>query len=417
MANFEILGGKELSGEIKVAGSKNAALPLICATLLTSETCKLSNVPQITDIEILLEMIEQLGAKVKRSGDTLEINASAVKPKVVKPEFFTKLRASILLLGPLVGRFNTARLNYPGGCVIGRRPIDTHLEAVKELGGVVTEKDESFEIELEHLKDSNIYLRESSVTATENILMLVAAKSAQTIIDNAASEPHVTSLAEALKQMGAEIKGIGSNRLMVKGTDNLGGFDIRVNCDEIEAGTFIALGAAAQAPLKITNIEPMFLKPILSQIDLMNIKYDLGKDYLELKPPFNIKPVNVRTQPWPGFPTDLQPPFTVLATQVKGKTLIHETMYDQRLFYTDQLLNMGADITLCDPHRIVVNGPDELMGARIASPDIRAGIALVMAALVAKGKSVIGNIELIDRGYENIEERLKGIGAQIKRIE
>jgi len=417
MAKFEITGGKKLSGEIKVAGSKNAALPLICATLLTSETCKLSNVPEITDIDILLKMISELGAKVKRSGDSLEINAKAVKPKVIKPEFFAKLRASILLMGPLVGRFGTAQLNYPGGCVIGRRPIDTHLKAIKDLGGVITEKNESFEIELEYLKDTNIYLRESSVTATENILMLVASKSTQTIIDNAASEPHITTIAETLKQMGAEIKGIGSNRLIIKGTDNLKGFDIKINCDEIEAGTFIALGAAAQAPLKISNIEPKFLKPILSQIDLMNIKYDLGKNYLELKPPFNIKPVDVQTQPWPGFPTDLQPPFTVLATQVKGKTLIHETMYNQRLFYADQLLNMGADMTLCDPHRIMINGSVKLMGAKIASPDIRAGIALVIAALIADGKSIINNIELIDRGYENIGERLKGIGAQIKRIE
>jgi len=416
MAKFKIIGQQPLKGEIEVSGSKNAALPLICATLLSKERSILNNVPEILDIEVLLEIIKLLGARVERSGNRVSIDPSKVKPKKISPEYFAKLRASILLLGPLVGRFGQARLNHPGGCIIGRRPIDTHLEAIKDLGGKVKENADSFEAGLGEIKNRDIYLHEASVTATENTLMIAASRPTKTTIEFAACEPHITNLCQALSQMGAEIEGVGSNKIAIRGRRKLGGFNIKVIPDEIEVGTFIALGAAAQAPLTIKGIEFSNLKPILTQVDQMGIKYGLEKDKLVLKPPFKIKTAKIQTQPWPGFPTDLQAPFTILATQIRGTTLVHESMYDQRLFYIDDLVRMGANIILCDPHRAVVNGPTPLNGVNFASPDLRAGIALVIAALIAKGTSIIDNIEQIDRGYHKIEDRLKGIGAKINRI-
>jgi UDP-N-acetylglucosamine 1-carboxyvinyltransferase len=417
MAKFQIVGGKPLGGELSVVGSKNAALPLLAATLLTKDTCQITNLPDIIDVTGFLEMIKSLGAGVKREGDRVEIDGSGVEARKLDLKFFTKLRASILLLGPLLGRFNYAKLGYPGGCVIGQRPIDTHLQAIRDLGGEIKEEPEYFEAKLKKATDRTIYLREASVTATENLLMAAAHQPLTTIIEFAACEPHVENLCQMLVKMGAEITGIGSNRLKIKGKSRLRGVKMEVIPDEIEAGTFIALAAASQAPLTIKGIRMNHLKPILNQIDRMEVNYQLEKDKILLKPPFQLKPVNVQTQPWPGFPTDLQPPFTVLATQVKGTTLIHESMYDQRLYYIDELIKMNANIIHCDPHRAVVNGPAKLQAGRFFSPDIRAGIALVLAALIAQGTSEIDNINLIDRGYQKLEDRLKKVGAEIKRVD
>lgn len=417
MSRFIIQGQTKLQGEIEVAGSKNAALPLISAALLTDETVTITNVPDIIDIDILLEIISQLGVRVARDRDQIEINAKNLKPKIIDPNYFKKLRASILLLGSLLGRFGHARLNYPGGCVIGQRPIDIHIEAVKKLGGTVKEKQEYFQAELEAVKGGLIYSREASVTATENILMIAASRPSRVVIERAACEPHVETLAQMLVKMGAKITGVGSNRLEIIGRKNLSGTEIKVNPDEIEAGTFIALAAASRSKIKISKIDPDHLRPILNQIELMDIDYRLSENSIEIIPSDNFKAANVSTEPWPAFPTDLQPPFTVLATQATGNTIVHEKMYDSRLYFTDKLISMGAKIIPCDPHRVVVSGPTELTGGLITSPDIRAGIALVIAGIIAGGQSVIDNIDLVDRGYSNIEERLNKIGAKIKREE
>jgi UDP-N-acetylglucosamine 1-carboxyvinyltransferase len=421
MAKFIIQGNKSLSGSISVSGAKNAALPIIAASLLTDKTCRINNVPDILDIKIMLEIIQAMGARVERDEDTLEIAADKINIDQLPKDLFNKLRASVLLLGPMLGRIGQAKLGYPGGCIIGKRPIDIHLEAVRSLGGNVKENQNYFEAELsDQIKSNQIYLREASVTGTENLMMMAASRNATTKIERAACEPHISNLAEMLNKMGAEIKGQGTNRLAIKGTNNLNGAEIDIVPDTIEVGSFAALALAAKAQIKINNVNKREdLYPILNYLDRINANYDYdeNKRTLSFSKKQDLVSADIKTEIWPGFPTDVQPPFTVLATQTKGTTLIHETIFDQRLYYIDQLTNMGAKIIQCDPHRVVVAGPSNLKGSKIISPDIRAGMAMIIAGIIAEGKTEIDNIELIERGYEKIGKRLAEIGAQIKRSE
>jgi UDP-N-acetylglucosamine 1-carboxyvinyltransferase len=422
MAKYLIKGGKKISGEIKISGAKNAALPIIAATLLTKETCIINNVPDILDIKILLEIISQMGADVSREGNRVEITAKEVSLDSIDKNLFNKLRASILLLGPMLARLNQAKLNYPGGCIIGKRPIDIHLGIVEKLGGEIEENRDHFKAQLNEisLDNNKIYLRTPSVTATENLIMMVAGKKTEIKVENAAREPHITNLANMLNMMGAEIEGQGTNRLTIKGSKNLKGVEIDIVPDAIEASSFTALALAAQAKLKLVNVGNQDnLFPILNYLDQINAdyKHDEKNEALYFSGKQELVSANFKTSEWPGFPTDAQPPFTVLATQTKGTTLVHETIFEQRLYYIDQLTNMGAKIIPCDPHRVVVSGPTKLHGAKIVSPDIRAGMAMVIAGLIADGQTEIDNIELIERGHEDLVIKLQGVGADIIKRE
>jgi UDP-N-acetylglucosamine 1-carboxyvinyltransferase len=419
MSKFIIKGNKKLKGEIKTSGAKNAALPIISATLLTEETCRINNVPDILDIKILLQIIEEMGAEVRDEKNFVEITAKNISIDKIESDLFTRLRASILLLGPMLGRLKMAKLSYPGGCIIGKRPIDQHLEIVELLGGTVEENEDQFQATLDEITaKEKIYLRVASVTGTENLMMMAASRDKTIKVEQAAREPHISNLALMLNKMGAKITGYGTNQLTIKGSSKLKGVEIDIIPDTIEVGSFAALALAADAPITITNTggkDNLF--PILNHLDRINAKYnfDEKEETLSFSNGQDLKAADFKTEVWPGFPTDAQPPFAVLATQAKGTTLVHETVFEQRLYYIDQLTNMGAQIIPCDPHRVVVSGPTELTGSKIVSPDIRAGMAMVIAALIANGKSEIDNIELIERGHEDLVSKLRGIGADIIR--
>lgn len=419
MAKFIIKGKSKLRGNINVSGAKNAALPIIAASLLTDETCRINNVPDILDIKILLKIIEEMGAEVKQQKDQIEIKAKNISLDNIESDLFSRLRASVLLLGPMLGRLDRAELSYPGGCIIGKRPIDLHLEIVEMLGGSVKQDNDHFEATLEEIANKKqIYLRVPSVTGTENLMMMAASKKGTIRVEQAAREPHISNLALMLNKMGAEISGQGTNQLTIKGNPKLKGVEIDIIPDTIEVGSFAALALAANAEITINNVgKEDSLFPILDYLDRIkaNYKFDPKKEKITFSGKQNLEAVDFKTEVWPGFPTDAQPPFTVLATQTKGTTLVHETIFEQRLYYIDQLTNMGARIIPCDPHRVVVTGPTKLQGSKIVSPDIRAGMAMVIAGLIAEGETEIDNIELIERGHENLVSKLKGIGANIIR--
>ncbi len=424
MAKFIIKGGKPLKGTIKPGGSKNGALAIIAATLLTDQPCQISNVPEILDVKILLEIIQKLGVKVqKEKPHQYKIQAADIKTTKLDSRLVQKLRASILLMGPLLARKGKMEMLHPGGCIIGKRPVGTHFQALEKLGVEITQDKLSYYAKSasggknKKLKPAQIFLDEPSVTATENTIMAAVLTPGKTTIKYAACEPHVQDLCQFLSKMGAEISGIGTQTLEICGVKKLQGAVHKIIPDNIEVGTFAAAAAATCGDVIIQNVIPENLDPILNKLKMMGVKFELGKDFLHIKPTTNLRPSRIQTAPWPGFPTDLQAPFCVLATQANGTSLVHDWMYERRLSYIDELIKMGADIILCDPHRALVNGPKKLFSAKIGSPDIRAGIALIIAALIADGQTTIENIHLIDRGYENIEKRFCKLGANIKRIE
>lgn len=419
MAKFIIQGGKPLKGEIKVSGNKNAILPIMAATLLTSQDCLLTDVPQIGDVQTMGEILKDLGAKIEGLGtDELKINTKNVEKFYLNPQLVAKLRASILLLGPLLARFGKARMRHPGGCVIGRRAVDTHFLALESLGAKTITGEQDYESEVKKFKPGEIFLDEASVTATENALMMASVIPGKTTILNAACEPHVRDLASFLVEMGAKIEGAGSNQIKVNGVEKLSGTSHKIIPDHMEAGTFAMLGAITNSSITIENIRKEDLPMILLYLERMGLKFQIKTDSLTILPSKLLAPRGkVQTRPWPGFPTDLMSPLIVMATQAQGTTLCHDWMYEGRMFFVDKLITMGANITICDPHRVLVSGPTRLKGKQLNSPDIRAGIALVLAALSAEGESVIDNIEMIERGYENIESRLRSLGANIKKVE
>lgn len=419
MSNFIIEGGAPLSGEVTIAGNKNAALPIIAATVLTDQECVLENVPDIRDVDAMLNILADLGKSVERkTQSTVRISGDINK---FQPDeaLVSKLRASILYLGALLARFGEAKLAPPGGCVIGRRGVGSHFEALSALGAKIESDTDQYAAKMIKKHPARIFLSEPSVTATENALLLAAAIAGETVIENAASEPHVGDLGEVLIKMGAQVKGLGTNRLSIHGGTKLAGFNHRIVPDHIEAGTFAIAAACTKGELVIRDVRPDHLHMTKFYLGQTGIELDcfdpaaMAVKFSQLKAP--ARKIQVGT--WPGFPTDLMSPMIVLATQTEGTTLCHDWMYESRMFFIDKLIAMGAQITLCDPHRVLVSGPTPLRGQRLSSPDIRAGIALVIAALAAKGTSTIGNAELVDRGYENIVERLKKLGAKIERSE
>ena len=426
MEKFVIQGGVPLSGEITAAGNKNAALPIIGASLLTEEELLIDNVPRIRDTEAQLALLERLGVEVTWVADhSLRLCAASVADTEVDEELSSRIRASFLLAGPLLARFGEARMPPPGGDFIGRRRLDAHLDAFRELGASVGgERWIELSSPPDGLRACRIFMDEPSVMGTENALMAAALTPGPTTIKNAACEPHVQDLARLLTKMGAEVEGIGSNMMTVHGRESLGGARHSVTSDHIEVASFMALAAATGGELRIRDADPEDLVTVRRQFRRLGLQSMVeGSDVL-VPPEQNLRVQDdlgdaipkIEDGPWPAFPADLTSIALALATQAEGTVLIFEKMFENRLFFVDKLVAMGARITLCDPHRAIVSGPSRLHGERLESPDIRAGMAMLIAALAADGVSEIGNIRQIDRGYERIDERLRQLGARIERV-
>jgi UDP-N-acetylglucosamine 1-carboxyvinyltransferase len=423
---FIIQGGVPLSGEVTVAGNKNAALPIIAACLLTEEELLLHRVPRIRDTEAQLALLERLGVEVAWIADnSVRLRAAGVTDVSVDEELSKQIRASFLLAGPLLARFGEARMPPPGGDFIGRRRLDAHLDAFKDLGARV-DGDRWIELSAPAggLSACRIFMDEPSVMGTENALMAAALTTGPTTISNAACEPHVQDLARLLCAMGAQVDGIGSNVMTVHGRDKLAGAEHTISADHIEVGSFMALAAATGGDLRIRDVEPLDLLMVRRQFRRLGLHSEMdGRDMLvppgqklRIQSDLGDAIPKIEDGPWPAFPADLTSIALALATQADGEILIFEKMFENRLFFVDKLVAMGARITLCDPHRAIVSGPSRLHGERVESPDIRAGMAMLIAALAAEGSSEIGNIRQIDRGYEQIDERLRSLGARIERV-
>jgi UDP-N-acetylglucosamine 1-carboxyvinyltransferase len=425
MRKYLIEGGFPVKGRIKASGNKNAALPCIAATVLAGAPVVLRNVPDIEDVQVMLDVLRHLGAAVEAVGpNAWRIDPASLNRSDVPPEEARKVRASILFAGPLLARFGKVELPPPGGDVIGRRRIDTHVLGLEELGARV-DIDGAIRFAANKLVGADIFLDEASVTGTENVVMAAVLAEGRTGIRNAASEPHVQDLCRLLVAMGARIEGIGSNVLKIEGVKELGGADFSIGPDYMEIGSFIGLTAVTHGELEIEGVEPEDLRPLKVAFGRLGISWDLKDSLLVVPSGQSMRVVadlggqipKIDDSPWPGFPPDLTSIMTVVATQTEGTVLIHEKMFESRMFWVDKLIGMGAKIVLCDPHRAVVSGPSRLRGDSLTSPDVRAGMAMVIAALCAEGTSVISNVYQIERGYENICERLRGIGARIERQE
>jgi UDP-N-acetylglucosamine 1-carboxyvinyltransferase len=421
--SFVIEGGHPLHGRLRASGNKNGALPILAACLLTDEPVQLANVPRIRDVETMIELLRYVGAEVEWTGtNDVRVHAQDVGSDVDE-ELASSIRASFLLAGPLLARNGHANIPPPGGDVIGRRRLDPHIHAFNELGASI-EIGERYELS-GTLSGAHIHLDEPSVMGTENAVMAASLTPGRTMISNAASEPHVQDLCRFLVTLGASIDGIGSNVLHITGVDGLGGGAHTISPEHIEVGSFIGMAALTGGDLTIDGIAPGDLWPVLPVFRRFGIEIELGDDWLRIPPGQTLVVKDdlggaipkVEDGPWPQFPADLTSIAVVIATQAHGTVLIFEKMFESRLFFVDKLVSMGARIILCDPHRVVITGPAPLYGQRMSSPDIRAGMAMVIAALCAEGTSTIGDAYQIDKGYERIDERLRALGARIERVE
>lgn len=431
---FEVIGGQPLSGEIVPQGAKNEALQVLCAPLLSAEKVTIANVPQIQDVVLLIELLEGLGVKVeKTSGDTYTFQADDINLVYLNSAEFlnkaSKIRGSVMLIGPLLARFGKAFLPKPGGDKIGRRRLDTHFLGLQSLGAEFKFDGDLnvYFVEAKELRGTYILMDEISVTGTANVVMAAVLAKGTTTIYNAACEPYVQQLCKLLNRMGARISGVGSNLLIIEGVESLGGAEHRMLPDMIEVGSFIGLAAMTQSDLTIKGAGVADLGIIPHMFERMGIELEIqgdniripAQEHYEIQSFIDGSIMTIYDAPWPGFTPDLMSIMLVVATQARGSVLIHQKMFESRLFFVDKLIDMGAQIILCDPHRATVIGLDRrqpLRGISMTSPDIRAGVALLIAALSAKGKSVIHNVNQIDRGYQFIEQRLKNIGAQIARV-
>ncbi len=425
MHKYRIEGGIPIRGTIAASGNKNAALPCIAATLLSEEPVILRNIPKIEDTGVMLLILQALGASVEKIGEhDWKIDAALIRTSDIPATLSKKIRASILFAGPLVARTGKAILPPPGGDVIGRRRVDTHFLALQELGARIS-VDGPFTFTANKLVGADIFLDETSVTATENAVMAAVLAEGHTIINNAASEPHVQDLCNMLVAMGAKISGIGSNILNIDGVKKLHGTDFAIGPDFMEIGSYIGLAAATKGSITITGVKPKDMRPLRVAFGKLGIRWTIEEDRLTVDLGQEMK-VNtdlggmipkIDDSPWPGFPPDLTSIMTVVATQVEGTVLIFEKMFESRMFFVDKLISMGARITLCDPHRAVVSGPCTLHGDKLVSPDVRAGMAMVIAALIAQGESEISNVYQVERGYENLVDKLRSLGARIEQVE
>jgi UDP-N-acetylglucosamine 1-carboxyvinyltransferase len=424
MPSFVVEGGHPLAGSIRPTGNKNAALPCIAAALLTTEPVTLENVPRIRDVETLLELLTSLGAEVSWPSEaTVRIHAKELRSSRANPELSQKIRASILLAGPLLARAGRVVIAPPGGDVIGRRRLDTHFLAFTRMGAQISFDTGELEIHASNLRGDDIFLDEPSVTATENAVMAAVGARGTTTLRNAAAEPHVQDLCELLIAMGARIEGVGTHSLRIEGARPLGGARFRIGSDHVETGSFIGLAAVTGSVLRIEGAPLAHLDSTLIGFQKLGVECEIqGDDVVvhgdgekEIRRDAFGHVAKVDDGPWPSFPADLTSIALVTATQCRGTVLIHEKMFESRMFFTDKLVAMGAQIILCDPHRAVVVGPSRLRAQPLESPDIRAGMALLLAALAAEGTSRIQNIGQIERGYERIDDRLRGLGAHIRR--
>ncbi len=426
MERFEIIGGRPLSGTVRPAGNKNAALPMLAATLLGDGPSTLTNVPDIGDVRTMLRLLSALGADVENHADgSVTVDPRTVTPRPLDPDLCARIRASLLLAGPLLGRFGTATLPPPGGDTIGRRRNDPHWHAFAALGAELSENGDEHQLDAPHgLVGADMLLDEASVMATENAIMAAVLASGTTVVRNAASEPHVQDLCHMLVGMGASIDGVGSNLLIIDGVDTMSGTEARVAPDYMEVGSFIGLGAVTDGDLRIGPVRHDDLRMICAKFSILGVEVTAEDDHLvvaghqdlRIQEDFGGKIPRIHEAPWPGFPADLMSIALVVATQASGTVLLHQWMFESRLYFTDRLIEMGARIIVADPHRAVVTGPSPLRGARLQSPDIRAGMALLMSALCAEGRSTIANIGQIDRGYERIDDKLRELGAHIERV-
>ena len=425
METFVIEGSQPLNGRITASGNKNGALPILAACLLTEDPVTLTNVPRIRDVETMVALLGQLGADAEWTGaNEVRVHAAELTTTEVDDELATRIRASFLLAGPLLARVGRASVPPPGGDVIGRRRLDPHIHALAELGAQI-DVNGRYEMQTSGLRGRRIFLDEASVMATENAVMAAALAEGETVIGNAACEPHVQDLCRFLGSLGAEIAGIGSNVLTVRGVQKLHGGEWRIACEHVEVASFIGLAAVTAGDVTIEDVVPEDLAPILPSFERLGIRVELEGTSLRVPPDQELviqddlggQIPKIEDGPWPAFPADLTSIALAVATQAKGTILIFEKMFENRLFFVDKLVSMGARIILCDPHRAVVTGPARLFGQRMASPDIRAGMAMLIASLCAEGTSTIGNVGEIDRGYERIDERLRSLGARIERVE
>jgi UDP-N-acetylglucosamine 1-carboxyvinyltransferase len=425
MESFVIEGGRPLSGSIRAAGNKNAALPIIAAALLTDEPVTLTNVPAIRDVDSMLALVADLGVEVQRTDDsTVRIHAEDIRKHELDEELCTRIRASILLAGPLLARWGEAVVPPPGGDVIGRRRLDTHIHAFSRLGADI-QANRGFHMRAHGLVGAHVFLDEASVTGTENAVMAAVLAQGETAITNAACEPHVQDLCRFLVSLGARIEGIGSNVLSVQGVDRLSGGDWRICPDHIEVASLVGLGAVTEGEIVVEDVVPEHLVGVWPGFERLGVEWHVegtsvrvpGGQGLRIQDDLGAQIPKIEDGPWPQFPADLTSIALAVATQASGTVLIFEKMFENRLFFVDKLVTMGARIILCDPHRAVVSGPSPLYGERMESPDIRAGMAMLIASLCAEGRSTIGNVGQIDRGYERIDARLRALGASIERVE
>lgn len=422
-----IQGGHALAGTVTPTGNKNAALPILAAILLTDEEVILENVPDILDVHAMLAILDDLGVSVREEPDgALAFRADGIRGTDLEPDLCRRIRASVLFAGPLLARAGSVTLPLPGGDFIGRRRIDTHLMAFRALGATIEMPDRAYVMTQSGLSGAEIFLDEASVTATENVLMAAVLATGRTTILNAACEPHVQDLANFLVTLGARIDGIGTNRLIIDGVDRLHGGRFRIGPDYIEIASFIGLAAITGSDLVVSEARRDDMRMILLGFERLGIRVEwLGDTALRVPPEQSLEVMQdeggaipkIDDGPWPAFPADLTSIATAVATQARGEVMIFEKMFENRLFFVDKLVAMGARIILCDPHRAVVSGPSQLYGERVESPDIRAGMAMLIAGLAAKGTTTIGNIGQIDRGYERIDERLRAVGARIERVD
>ncbi len=429
MEKFIIEGGHSLSGEMTPAGNKNAALPILAACLLTDQPVTLNNVPDIQDVHTMRLLLESLGTNIEiLTSNKWRVQAKNISPAKLDPELLKRIRASILLAGPMTAREGDFMLSPPGGDVIGRRRVDSHILAIRALGAEAAYEREKKVFHFKALKGlvgAEILLDEASVTATENAIMAAVTAKGHSIIRNAASEPHVQDLCNFLNTLGAKIQNIGSNTLQIQGVTSLVGGEYTIGPDYLEVVSYIGAAIVTQGSIRINNAGPEHLGMIKLVFNRLGVDWTVaGNDIIvsseqrrEIKPDLGNVIPQIGVMPWPAFPTDLMSIAMVVATQSKGTVLFHDWMYPSRMFFTDKLVNMGAHVVLCDPHRAIIQGPTTLIGEDLESPDIRAGMSLVLAALAAKGKSHIRNINQIDRGYEKVEIKLRSLGAKIERLD
>lgn len=417
-SKFVIRPSRKIGGEICVMGAKNHALKVLSAVALVSGEVKVTNIPQIEDIKRKIELLELIGIKVKRKNGAYLFNAKKIKTTKLDPHKSSTIRTSIILAAALLSRYGKTSFYHPGGCVLGKRPVDIFLVGFEKLGAKVAYGKNFINVTAPggRLNGGEFFFRRVSVTATEALIIAAVLAKGKTILKNAALEPEIVALAKFLNSCGAKIRGAGTPTITIEGVKRVNGGSSSIIPDRIETGTFMILGAMHKARLKIKKCDPLLVEALIERLEKAGVRFKIGKDFIECLPYKLLKGTEVITHEYPGFATDLQPPYSVLMTQAEGNSLIHDPVFDGRLFFADSLIQMGANIIMCDPHRIVIQGPTKLLGKKLASPDIRAGIALVLAGSIAEGETVIDNIYQIDRGYANIDERLRKIGVNIKRV-